>query len=277
MTARMGALAAIALLFSHACAAAAPSARALSGPAADEIRSGIASGNGVFHHSAWDALLSQHVDGRGGVDYAGLREERGKLDAYLAGLASAKLASLGRDQLLALFINAYNACTIRVVLDGAKDGSLPASIRDLPDPWGRKTCAVGGYRLSLDDIEHGIVRPLFKDARVHAALNCAARSCPPLAPRAYEGERVAAQLEDRMDAMVNSPAQVRVERKVLRVSKIMDWYGGDFVASDYADHAPTLVAYLLRHAGPELRRAIEAAGPNPRVDFLEYDWSLNRQ
>src|SRR5262245_37480813 len=106
MTARRGALAAIALLFSHACAAAAPSPRALSGPVADEIRSGIASGNDVFDHSVWNALLSQHVDGRGGVDYAGFRNDRAKLEAYLAGLASAKLASLGRDQLLALFINA---------------------------------------------------------------------------------------------------------------------------------------------------------------------------
>jgi len=277
MTARRSVLPAVVLLWGHACAGAAPAAKALQGPAADEIRSGIASGSGIVDHSAWEALLSRRVDARGGVDYLGLRGERPKLEAYLARLAGAKLPSLGRDQLLALFINAYNACTIRVVLDGSRDGTLPASIRDLRDPWGRKSCTVGGHLLSLDEIEHGIVRPFFKDARVHAALNCAARSCPALAPWAYQGERVMGQLEDRMNAMVNSPAQVRVEKNALRVSKILDWYGGDFVAPDFAEHAPTLVDYLLRHARPELRRAIEGLGPRPRVEFLDYDWSLNRQ
>ena len=270
------ALAALALLWGHACAAAAPAAKPLQGPAADELRTGIASGTGSFDHAAWDALLSRHVDARG-VDYLGLLGERPKLEGYLARLADAKLPSLGRDQLLALFVNAYNVCTIRLVLDGSKDTTLPASIRDLHDPWGRKSCTVGGHLLSLDEIEHGIVRPFFKDARVHAALNCAARSCPALAPWAYQGERIASQLEDRMNAMVNSPDQVRVERNVVRASKIMDWYGGDFVGSDFADHAPTLVAYVLRHARPDLRRAIEDLGPRPRVEFLDYDWSLNRQ
>ena len=122
-----------------------------------------------------------------------------------------------------------------MVLDGAKDGTLPASIRELGDPWGRKSCTVGGHSLSLDDIEHGIVRPLFKDARVHAALNCAARRCPLWAPWAYQGERVLVQLEDRMNAMLNSPGQVRVEKNALRVSKIMDWYPGDFVAPEFTD------------------------------------------
>src|SRR5262249_37805510 len=126
MVARRRGLAAVVLLWGHACAGAAPAAKALQGPPADEIRMGIASGSGAIDHSAWEALLSRNVDGRGGVDYPGLRSERPKLEAYLADLAGAKLPSLGRDQLLALFINAYNACTIRVVLDGSRDGTLPA-------------------------------------------------------------------------------------------------------------------------------------------------------
>ena len=252
----------------------APAAKVAEGPVADAVRRGIASGRGAFDHGAWGGLLARHVtDGR--VDYAGFRQHRADLDAYLAGVGRADLGSLSRQELLALLINAYNACTVRVILEGASGERLPASIRDLADPWGRKTCALGGESVSLDTIGHGLLRPLFKDTRIHAAVNCASKSCPPLASFAFRGDRVEEQLRERMEAMVNAESHVRVEGRRLLSSKIFDWYGGDFADASWTDAAPSVAAYLLRHARPDFRKKIEALGPSPKTGFLDYDWSLN--
>jgi hypothetical protein len=245
------------------------------GPLAEAVRKGLASGTGRFDHGSWDRLLATHVDRDGGVDYRGFAANRPAFDAYLADLARADPASLPGPELLALLINAYNACTVRLILDGARVGRLPESIRDLPDPWGRQVCTVGGQTVSLDTLEHGLLRPLFRDPRIHAAVNCASRSCPALAPWAYRGDGIEEQLEERMAAMVNDPAHVRVEADRLRLSRIWDWYGGDFVDGSFRRSAPTVPEYVLRYARPELRRQIEALGPRPRVAFLEYDWRLN--
>ena len=256
-----------------ACAAPAP--KAATGPAAEAIRRGIAAGTGRFDPAAWDALVSRHVDAEGRVDYAGLRRDRAALDAFLGAVARVELAGLSRAELMALLVNAYNACTVRLILDNARDGAFP-DVRDIPDTWSRSVCAVGGQTLSLDTIEHGLLRPLFLDNRIHAAVNCAARSCPPLAPWAFRGDRIDGQLDERMRSMVGSDRHVRIEAGVLRVSRIFDWYRADFLPEGgFANAAPTLREHLLRHAGPERRRALEALGPAPEVRFLEYDWSLN--
>lgn len=262
-----------ALLPAAACAA--PAARVAEGPLADAVRKGIASGRGSFDHDRWNALVVAHVDAGGRVDYAGFQKDRPALEAYLAGVAKAEVASLSGPEILALFVNAYNACTVRVILDGAKDGRFPASIRDLPDPWGRKSCAVGGETLSLDAIEHGILRPIFRDTRIHAAVNCASRSCPALVPWAYRGDKIEEQLKGRMEAMVGSEAHVRVEEGRLRVSSIFKWYKDDFVSGFFKNGAASVAEYVLRYARPDQRRRVEALGPSPRVDHLDYDWSLN--
>lgn len=266
-----------ALLLSPLLAGAAPAARPAQGPAADAVRRGMASGTRSFDHAAWDALLGRLVDAQGRVDYAGFRKQRLALDAYLASLAAADLASLSRAQLLALLVNAYNACTVRLILDGAGGDALPRSIRDLSDPWGRRSCALGGERLSLDTIEHGLIRALFKDSRIHAAVNCASRSCPALQPRAFTGETIDAQLQQAMQRMADSDAHVRLEADRLRVSRIFDWYESDFVDPGFTPHAASVPAYLARFASPDRRRRIEALGPKPRLAYLDYDWSLNER
>lgn len=263
------------LVLLPAAACAAPAARVAEGPVVDAVRKGIASGKGAFDHARWDSLVARYVDARGRVDYPGLQAERVALDAYLAAVATADVASLSGPEILALFINAYNACTVRLILDGAKDGRFPASIRDLPDPWGRKTCAVGGEALALDTIEHGILRPIFRDTRVHAAVNCASRSCPALVPWAYRGDLIEEQLKGRMEAMVSSEDHVRIEEGRLRVSSIFNWYKDDFVQGSFKNGAPTIPQYLRLYARADLRGRIEALGPTPRVEYLDYDWSLN--
>lgn len=270
-----GKLAVLLLVLVPVVVCSAPAARVAEGPVVEAVRRGIASGKGAFDHGRWDALLRRHVDEGGRVDYAGLAKDRSELDAYLVAVGSAELAALPGPELLALLINAYNACTAREIVDAAEGGRFPASIRDLSDPWGRKTCAVGGQSLSLDTIEHGILRPIFKDTRIHAAVNCASRSCPALAPRAYRGDGIEEQLREQMQAMVNSEAHVRVEGDRLKLTKIFDWYGKDFTDASFKESASSVGEYVLRHARPELRRRIEALGASPRVEFLGYDWALN--
>ncbi len=258
-----------------AVACSAPVARVAQGPVAAAVQKGIASGRGRFDHARWDGLLRAHVDVAGRVDYAGLAKQRATLDAYLADAGQADLATLSGPEDLALLIDVYNACTVRLILDGATGGRLPASIRDLHDPWKQKACTLGGERVSLDTIEHGLLRPLFRDTRIHAAVNCASKSCPPLAPWAFRGEVIDDQLRERMAAMVASEAHVRVVDGRLVVSRIFDWYAADFTDPSFEEAASSVAVYVRDHAPADVRRRIEALGPAPRLSFLDYDWTLN--
>jgi hypothetical protein len=244
-------------------------------PVAEAVARGVASGRDHFDHGLWDRLLRNHVDAEGRVDYQGLVREADRLATYLGATAQADLAALSRSELLALLVNAYNACTVRLVVDAYAAGRRPGSLRDLPDPWGRPACRLGGEALSLDAIEHGLLRPLFRDTRLHAALNCGARGCPRLRSEAFTGPEADRQLQQAMESMVNSETHVRVERGALRLSRIFDWYRADFVSPDFQPRASDLPRYLMSFARPELRRRMSALGAEPRIEFLEYDWSLN--
>lgn len=143
----------------------------------------------------FDALLRTQVDADGLVDYAGLKDAHAELDAYIRSLAAAPFEQLGRDEKLALLINAYNAFTLRLVLD-----HWPlASIRHIPGKrrWDAPRWRLAGETLSLNQIENERIRPRFKEPRIHFALVCAARGCPPLRAEAYTGARLSAQLADQ--------------------------------------------------------------------------------
>jgi len=264
-----------AVVFTAALASCAAKASPIKGTIAHEIRDGFAHGQRTFDHGVWDGLLRRHVRADGRVDYWGFRRERATLDRYLASVGAADLRSLGRNEQLALFINAYNACTVRTILDGVTDDELPHSIRDLHDPWGRPTCFVAGDALSLNDIEHHILRAIFRDARIHAAINCASRGCPALAPAAFRGDRVTEQLDARMRIMVADSSKVRVANGRLRLSRIFRWYRKDFTNPTFAGSGSSLVAVVRRNAPASLRTAIDALGPDPKISFLPYDWTLN--
>lgn len=244
-------------------------------PVAEAVVRGIASGRGHFDHGLWDQLLRRHVDAEGHVAYQDLVREADRLATYLGATAQADLAALSRGELLALLVNVYNACTVRLVVDAYAAGRRPGSLRDLPDPWSRPACRLGGEALSLDAIEHGLLRPLFRDTRLHAALNCGARGCPKLRPEAFTGPEADRQLQQAMESMVNNETHVRVERGALRLSRIFDWYRADFVSPDFQPRAPDLRRYLMSFARPELHQRMAVLEADPRVEFLEYDWSLN--
>jgi hypothetical protein len=224
----------------------------------------------VFEHAEWDSLLARGTrDGL--VDYGIFEGQRSALDAYLGRIGDAHLGRLAPAQLKALLINAYNAYTIQSILDHPG----VASIRDIPGVWTERTHRVGGHLLTLDEIEHNLLRPFFRDPRIHFAVNCASRSCAPLPGWAFDGDRLDEQLEERTEAFLSDPANVRLAGEALEVSKYFDWYGEDFVADGWAPTAATIPGFIAGYGTPEVREAVLGSSDGLSLRFLDYDWSLN--
>ena len=248
----------------------APESRPAEGPVADDVRLALESGNDSFRHAEWDSLLASGTrDGL--VDYEVFRQRRPTLERYLERLGSAPLAQLTGPHLMALLINAYNAYTIQSILDHPG----VSSIREIPGVWTDRTHRVGGHELTLDEIEHNLLRPFFRDPRIHFAVNCASMSCAPLPTWAFDGERLDAQLEERAAAFLSDPANVRLADGALEVSRYFDWYGEDFTAAGWHPIAATIPDFIAPYATDEVREAISGAPEAVSLRFLEYDWSLN--
>ncbi len=219
-------------------------------------------------HSNFDSLLKKHVDPDGWVDYEALGKDAAQLDRYIASLADAPFDELGRDDKLALLINAYNAFTLRLILD-----YYPLnSIRDIPDAkrWDHKRWHLAGKTYSLNQIEHELIRAKFKEPRIHFALVCAAYSCPKLRNEAYTGERLEEQLSDQTAYTHSHPRWYKFDKRnnTLYLTALYDWYGDDFKAV-----AGSVLDYVADQA-PEVRQAINA-GQKPTIKWLDYDWKLN--
>jgi len=222
----------------------------------------------TFDHSAFDTLLHKHVTEGGFVDYDGLTKDAAALDAYITTIGKADVETLGRDERLAFLINAYNAFTLRLILD-----HYPIdSIKDIPSDqrWDAKRWAVSGGTYSLNQIEHELIRPKFAEPRVHFALVCAAVGCPPLRAESYTGFRLEEQLTDQTRYVHTHPRWFRLNEATGEVglTALYDWYGGDFT-----QRASSVTDFAAQYS-PELVRLINA-GKEPRVTFLDYSWKLN--
>lgn len=222
----------------------------------------------TFDHSVLDELVERHVQEGGWIDYETLREDVELLDTYISSLSQSPFDDMGRDEKLALLINAYNAFTLRLILE-----YYPLdSIKDIPEDkrWEDERWQVGSYTWSLNQIEHEQIRPKFKDARVHFALVCAAVGCPPLRKEAYTGNQIDKQLEEQAEYVHSQPRWFRFSKGENRVglSELYDWYSGDF-----EQLAGSNLKYAAQYA-PELRQALEE-GKTPTVEWIRYDWSLN--
>lgn len=226
-------------------------------------------------HEPWNAFLSRYVvtrDGMNLLSYAGVdAEDRAALDEYIATLEATDVDKLTRDQQFAFWVNLYNAATVRVVLD-----HYPVeSIRDIDispgffsnGPWGAKVLTVAGESLSLDDIEHRILRPIWQDPRIHYVVNCAAMGCPDLARQPYRADNLEAMLEVAARAFVNHPRGVTVEAGKLTASRIYKWYRDDFGRDD-----SVLIAHLKRYARPALVAKLDTV---TRIRTYKYNWALN--
>ena len=223
-------------------------------------------------HVEWQRLLDAYLKETPEVrlfDYDRVSaEDRASLDHYLAYLAGIDPRGYSRREQMAYWINLYNALTVRLILD-----HYPVkSIRKLGEgffsfgPWDDDIVTVAGQRLTLNDIEHRILRPIWKDKRIHYVVNCASMGCPDLAAAAYTGANVDRLLDNAARRFINQAKGVRFEGGSLHLSKIYDWY-----AVDFGNHQE-LMSHLHQYAHGKSKEQL--ATFNGRVRY-DYDWDLN--
>lgn len=222
-------------------------------------------------HDAWDEFLGRYLSESGGVallDYAGVTDaDKALLDGYVQALENTQVSSLNMREQMAYWINLYNALTAKVILDNYPVESIKDIGSWFSGPWDEKYIMVEGEEISLNDIEHRILRPIWKDARVHYAVNCASIGCPNLATKAYTAENTEAMLEQSAADYVNHPRGTRVEDGMVHASSIYEWFAEDFGGTD-----ASVIAHLKKYAGPELGSALEGTS---EIAGYGYDWSLN--
>ena len=217
--------------------------------------------------SLYAELLSKYVK-NGIVNYQGFKNDEKNLDQYLNVLEKTDTKTLSRNEQFAFYVNAYNAWTIKLILSGYPGIK---SIKDLgslfKSPWKKKICRIDGKIITLDDIEHNILRPRFKDPRVHFAINCAAKSCPPVRSEPYRGDELDQQLDEMTRAFINKLQSNRLEGHTLYVSSIFKWFAEDFNED--------IVGFFLKYTKGDLKEQLEINKKKIKVKYLDYDWSLN--
>ena len=258
---------------------AAPSAHALFVPKSDawELwRPAAPSQQIAVDHSVWGELLSRylddsHVSGVNRFDYEAVtNEDTERLDGYIESLAALPTDQLTADQQQAYWINLYNAITVQLIVENPGVDS----IREIKDglfsigPWGREVVTVAGTPLSLNDIEHRILRPLYQDARVHFAVNCASIGCPNLQSVPFTAANLDALMDDAAREYLAHPRGLSIDGNTLRMSTIFKWF-----ADDFGDSQAELLAWLAPFAPEESRQALSAWQGRVKYD---YDWALNR-
>ena len=222
-------------------------------------------------HSAFNELLQKHVDADGWVDYAGFKADSEALDNYIASLGEAPINELGRNQRLATLINAYNACTIRLILDHQP----LKSINDIPKEkrWDAKRWKLGSNTYSLTQIEHERIRPHFKEARIHFAVVCAAVGCPPLRSEVYAADRLDQQLQEQAQYVHDHKTWFQFtggEEATVKLTKLYQWYSGDFTQA-----AETELKYAAKYSKELESYLDDEENSAPKQEWLEYDWTLN--
>lgn len=220
------------------------------------------------NHRLFAQLLQAHVQ-EGIVDYRGFKADEKKLDDYLHVLETVRPAQLDPEDQFAFYINAYNAWTIKLILSGYPGINSVWDLggRVFNKPFARKFILLDGGRVSLDDIENGILRPRFKDPRVHFAINCASKSCPPLRAEPYRGEILNQQLDEATRAFINHPERIFLKGQTLYVSKLFKWFSVDFNED--------VVGFVIKYADDVLKEKLMKLKDRTRIEYLDYDWSLN--
>ncbi len=238
---------------------------------ADQKWSNTGTATETIDHSAWDQLLSKHVkvskDGVNRVDYAALKKDDSAiLTRYLTTLQAVEIDKYPKNEQFAFWVNLYNAATVNVIL---KHYPLK-SIRNIglldQGPWKDKAVTVSGKKLSLDDIEHGILRPVWKDVRIHYAVNCASIGCPNLAPKAFTAENLEPMLEEAARSYINHPRGFTRVDGALIASKIFDWYGDDW------GNQTAVLEHARKYATDKTKAVL---GNATEIDGHDYNWSLN--
>ena len=221
----------------------------------------------AFDHSALDSILKTHVNDSGQVNYAALKKDRGPLDAYLqktGAVSQSEFSQWSQSEKLAFLINVYNAETLQLIIDNYPVASIKKIGGLLSSPWDKKVVMLFGQETTLDHVEHGVIRKQFPEPRIHFALVCAAKGCPPLRNEAFTAAKLEAQLESQTKTFLSDSAKNRIEDKAVHLSPIFDWYGEDFEIG-----GKSVLDYVDPYFG--------GSASGKKLKFTDYDWSLNTQ
>ncbi len=219
----------------------------------------------TLDHSSWDALLKKYVDNKGNVNYTAFKSDLPKLKSYLNYLSDNEPdKSFSKAEQFAYYINLYNAATVFLILDN----DIPESIKDISGPFGqvwlKKFFTIGKKKYSLNNVEKGVLLKM-GEPRVHFAINCASYSCPKLQNTAFTAGNLEKLLDKGAREFVNSDKNDLSDANNPKLSKIFDWY-----KSDFTDSGESLITYINRYASTKI--ASDAS-----IDYLDYNWSLNKQ
>ena len=214
----------------------------------------------VLSHSNWNALLQKYVTANGKVNYKGFKADNAKLQAYLDHLTTNPVQKdWSRNKKMAYWINAYNAFTIKLIVDNYPISSITKI--NGGKPWDKKWIKLGGKTYSLNQIENDILRPKYKDARIHFAVNCAAKSCPTILNSAWTADNLNANLEKQAKKFINNTSFNTISAKKVKISKIFEWYAVDF--------GDNIIDYLNKYSTVKINA-------DAKVEYMEYNWKLNK-
>lgn len=220
----------------------------------------------TMKHDDWTALLKQHVTESGQVNYKGFIQDSVLFQKYLADLTSHPTGNNWSEKdKLAYWINAYNAFTVKLILDNYPLKSIKDISDGLPminSPWDIKFFKIGNTDFDLNTIEHEILRKEFKEPRIHFAINCASVSCPKLRNEAFTAEQLDAQLDDQAKQFINNPIKNNITDSNVQLSKIFDWFKSDFIKEK------PLSSFLQNYIEVKLSNDFKS-------EYLAYDWNLN--
>ena len=218
-------------------------------------------------HQSWTNLLQKHVDAYGKVNYKGFMEDREKLDAYLDLLSQNTANPYWKvEEQEAFWINAYNAFTIKLVLDHYPLKTIMDIKKDGKDAWHIPFIKLGDKLYTLDYIENTMLRGQFNDSRIHFAINCSAKSCPPLRNKAFTAENISIELRLVSRAFINDKRFNILSERHVQISKIFEWYEEDFLKEE-----KTMNIYLNKNT-PHINIA-----ENASINYLNYNWDLNEK
>jgi hypothetical protein len=212
------------------------------------------------NHSVWNTLLKTNVSAAGNVNYKGIQKSEAKLDTYLNKLSSTTIDEniWSNNEQLAFWINAYNAFTVKLILN-----NYPTkSINDIGSPWDKKFFKIGGEKMNLNHIEHKILRVKFNEPRIHFAIVCASYSCPKLSNVAFTEKNVQAQLATLTKGFVNDPKRNKITTDKIQISELFNWFKGDFTKKG------SLIEFLNQYSTVKINA-------KAKVSHLPYNWNLN--
>ncbi|SFT85924.1 Protein of unknown function, DUF547 [Lishizhenia tianjinensis] len=220
----------------------------------------------IHEHQLWTDLLVKYVDSTGKVDYVGFQKDSLALNTYLQQLAKHTVNDgWTYNQKKAYWINAYNAFTVKLIVDNYPVKSikdLGGGIYKVNTPWDIKFIKLGEKTYDLNNIEHGILRKDFSDPRIHAAVNCASISCPKLRQEAYRADQLEAQLTDQMRAFVNNPEKNTLSKKDIEISSLFKWFSGDFTEEG------DIIDFLNSYGDIKIDK-------DAKINYKDYNWDLN--